>query len=115
MKISARFKDAIEQGPGAELPDYVWIVYAVCAIGPSACGWAGWIFDAIQRITGAHHPTASGDELLGADYSQRCPSCGGDLFRTEHSVKLDRSPDQTRPGLVPGRHYEVGPIEYEDP
>lgn len=94
-------------------PDYVWLVYAVCAVEAGSCGWQGWIIDGAFRRSVTHHPTGTGDELLSAPYDQKCPVCGRTLFRTSVEARFDLSADQTPVHGVPGRDYEVEPIEYE--
>jgi hypothetical protein len=118
MKIPKRFRDAIENEP-ADLPDYVWLEYAVCALGPAPCGWAGWIIGAAFKRTTEHHATSTGDKALVSDHTQVCPHCRGPegrdatLFRTGHHRRLEVSPDQTPP-LVEGRDYvRADDIEYE--
>lgn len=84
----------------------------MCALRESPCGWEGWIFGAVFKRTPERHATSTGDKFLEADYSQRCPSCGGDLFRSGHARRLDLAADQT-PRLRPGIDYEVADnIEY---
>jgi len=102
----------IERGD-VPAPDYVWLVYAVCAVTAEGCGWGGWTIEAAFRRSDADHPTATGDELLPALDTQICPRCGRETFRTGASLKLVPAEDQ-RPSLVPGVDYEVAPIEYAD-
>lgn len=116
MKISKKFRDAIENDP-PDLPDYVWLVYAVCALGDAPCGWAGWIIDAAFKKTAERHATSTGDKVLPSDDTQICPACRathqghGTLFGTACSRRLDLSPDQEEP-LKPGIDYEVDEVEY---
>jgi len=118
MRISKRFRDAIENEP-ADQPDYVWLEYAVCALGKAPCGWAGWIIGAAFKKTVERHATSTGDRLLPADYTQNCPACraahegGGTLFRTGCARRLEASANQ-EPPWKPGVDYTVddGDIEY---
>lgn len=103
MKIARRFKNLIEGGP-AHRPDYVWLAFAVCSLGEAPCGWSGWIVDAAYRRDGQRHATATGDQLLPSDDSQRCPACSGTLFRTGHDLRLEPSADQ-EPPLKAGVDY----------
>jgi hypothetical protein len=116
MKISKRFRDAIEKEP-ADLPDYVWLEYAVCALGSAPCGWAGWIIGAAFKKAEQRHATSTGDKTLPSDDSQICPSCRamhdgcGTLFRTGCARRYDLSLQQDTP-LKPDVNYEVDDIEY---
>ncbi len=114
MKLAKRFKDLIESEP-ADQPDYVWLAHAVCACldGPSPCGWSGWIIDAAYKRTVERHAKGTGDRLVNADYSQKCPACGATLFRSGFDRRLEMSPDQ-EPPLKNGVDYTaVNNIEYE--
>lgn len=62
-------------------PDYLWIDYATCSIGSTPCGWEGWIIDAAYQETETTVATATGDEILPADYTQKCPICGSIMYR----------------------------------
>lgn len=116
MKISKRFRDAIENEP-EDIPDYVWLEYAVCALGDAPCGWAGWIVGAAFKKTAQRHATTTGDKALPSDDTQICPSCRathdghGTLLRTGCARRLDLSLHQ-QPPLTPGVDYEVDDIEY---
>lgn len=79
-----------------DAPDYAWLTYAVCALTDDACGWGGWIIESAFKKTGERHATGTGDKLLStADSEQRCPRCGGTLFRTNASLRMTPSADQT--------------------
>jgi hypothetical protein len=54
----------------------------VCAVGDDACGWAGWIVDEVCAGVPHEDASMSGCELLPADYREKCPQCGKQLFRT---------------------------------
>jgi len=111
MALPRKFKHLIEiKLKDVEVPDYVWLTYAVCAVKKDSCGWGGWMIEAAFKKTGERHPTGTGDKLLPAMMDQFCPRCGRDLFRTAASVRMVPSEDQTEP--MP--EYECLPIEYED-
>lgn len=98
-----------------ELPDYVWLAYAVCAITPDACGWSGWTIEALFRQDDKRQATSTGDKALTSDNEkQRCPRCGRQLFRTLATVRYAPSDDQQHPTGVPGINYEVTRMEYDD-
>jgi len=79
-----------------ETPDYAWLTYAVCVLTEDACGWGGWILEGVFKKTGERHATGTGDKLLpGGDDEQICPRCGRTLFRTEASIRMIPSEDQT--------------------
>jgi hypothetical protein len=102
----------IERGD-VEAPDYVWLVYAVCAVSPEGCGWGGWMIEVAFKITGERHATGTGDKALSAMDEQVCPRCGRQTFRTGASLRVVPSEDQRLP-REPGVDYEISPIEYED-
>lgn len=103
MSFPKKFKNLIElKREDVELPDEAWLTYAVCACEDDACGWQGWIIESLAR----------GGKQLSADTGQKCPACGRMLFRTEASVRCVPSRDQSKT-LVPGRDYDVSPIEYD--
>lgn len=80
-------------------PDYVWLVYAACALSHDACGWGGWMIEAAFQNGDGGHPTTTGDALLPAQDQQICPRCRRATFRTGASIRLVQSEDQ-RPQLV---------------
>ena len=102
----------IERG-NVVVPDYVWMVYAVCAVSQEACGWGGWIIEAAFQAGGGDYPTSTGDALLPAQDQQVCPRCGRETFRTGAGVRVVPSEDQ-EPPLKAGQDYEVSPMEYTD-
>lgn len=68
--------------------DYAALAYAVCVSSPGedsdigpGCEWEGWIIEAAFRESDEKYWSSTGDKVLPADYSQRCPCCGGMLFR----------------------------------
>jgi hypothetical protein len=117
MAFPRKFQPLIEIERGdVAVPDYVWLVYAVCAVTQDACGWGGWMIEAAFQGDGkgtGDHPTATGDALLPAMDEQICPVCGGETYRTGASVRMVPSEDQRLP-QEPGVDYEVADIEYED-
>ncbi len=112
MKLARKFKGLVENEP-TDQPDYAWLAHAVCACGGNCCGWSGWIIEAAFMKTAERHATGTGDKLVDADYSQKCPVCGSVLFRTGFTRRLELSRDQ-EPRLRPGIDYAVADnIEYE--
>jgi hypothetical protein len=116
MAYPAKYRDLLELTlQDVEVPDYAWLTYAVCAVTKDACGWGGWIIEALFKRTGEHHATGTGDKALPyADEMQTCPRCGRDLFRTSASVRMDLSADQTPVHGQEGIDYEVSEMRYED-
>ena len=109
-----KFKQLLElETKDVETPDYVWLVYAVCACDRDSCSWGGWIIEAAFKITGQKHHTGTGDKALSSDTTQTCPSCGKKLFRTAAAVRFEPAEDQT-PIWIEGVDYESSPMEYED-
>lgn len=114
MAFPAKFRHLIERSADdVELPDYVWLAYAACAVTAEGCGWEGWMLETAFRRDGAKHPTSTGDRLLSAADEQACPRCGRETFRTEVAVRLEPSVDQSPPRRA-GIDYDVAPIEYEE-
>jgi hypothetical protein len=114
MSFPRKFRHLIEtELTDVEAPDYVWLVYAVCALSADACGWGGWMIEAAFKRTGEAHPTATGDKLLSAVDEQVCPRCGRETYRTGAAVRLAPSQEQDPP-LRPGVDYEVLPPLYEE-
>ncbi len=95
-------------------PDYAWLVYAVCACSKDACGWGGWMIDAVCQISSESRATTGRDKYLDAVTLQTCPNCGRDLFRTNAELRFEPSIDQTSLEPIPGVDYEVMPMEFED-
>jgi hypothetical protein len=114
MKFPRKYKNLLEiELKDVEIPDYVWLVYAVCACNKDSCGWRGWMIEFAAKKNKKNHPTSTGDKFLSAMDNQICPKCGRVLFRTGASIKLEPSKDQTPP-LKEGIDYDVIPIEYYD-
>jgi hypothetical protein len=114
MPFPRKFKQLLElKLKDIEAPDYVLLTYAVCACEKDSCGWGGWMIEAAFKKDTKKHLNSTGDKVLSAVMDQVCPVCGKDTFRTEASIKLIPSNDQTKV-LIEGRDYESIPIEYED-
>ena len=115
MAFPKKFKHLIEiENKDVETPDYVWLVYAVCAVEQDSCGWGGWIIDAPfqgdrEELSDSHRRQNS----CPADYMFQCPTCRKHLFRTSAQLRLEPSKDQT-PAWVEGVLSVSSPIEYED-
>ena len=106
MPFPNKFRKLIETTSNeVEQPDFVWLVYAVCACEEDSCGWAGWIID------GVFVRKDTSDSLLSSHLCEACPKCGKPLFRTDVTIKYVPSEDQT-PRLALGIDYEQGEIEY---
>jgi hypothetical protein len=91
----------------------VWLVDAVCAVSPHSCGWGGWMIEAAFQKGDGGHAASSGDALLNVQEQQVCPRCGLETFRTEASVRIVHSEDQSLP-WEPGKDSEFVCIEYMD-
>jgi hypothetical protein len=114
MTFPSKYRDLREvTARDVEQPDYAWLTYAVCGVTEDACGWRGWILEALFKRTEERYPTGTGDKLLDADQSEACSRCGGVLFRTEVSMRFERSSDQTPVHGRPGIDYEVAPTGYD--
>lgn len=114
MPFPRKFQGLLEIERGdVPIPDYVWLVYAICALSDDACGWGGWMIEAAFQSGDGGYPTATGDALLPAVDQQVCPCCGRETFRTGASVRMVPSEDQRLP-QEPGADYEVTPIDYGD-
>lgn len=114
MPFPRKFQELLEIERGdVPIPDYVWLVYAVCAVSQDACGWGGWMIEAAFQGGGGDHPTSTGDKLLPALDQQVCPRCGRETFRTGASVRMVPSEDQKLP-LEHGVDYEIAPMDYGD-
>src|ERR1700686_4807281 len=109
MNAPAKYRGLVELTlQDVDAPDYAWLTYAVCALTNGACGWGGWVIESVFKKTSEHHATGTGDKLLPtADYEQRCPRCGGTIFRTSESLRMSPSPDQTPVHGQAGIDYEV--------
>jgi hypothetical protein len=109
MNVPSKYREIAELTlQDVNAPDYAWLTYAVCVLTDDACGWGGWIIEGVFKRTGEHHATGTGDKLLpAADYEQRCPRCGGTLFRTSASLRMTPSADQTPVHGQPGIDYKV--------
>ena len=113
MPFPPQFRHLLElSAADVEASDYVWLVYAVCAVTPDACGWGGWMIEAAFKHDAARHPTGTGDRPLSAVDEQVCPRCGRATFRTGVTLRLEPSPEQEPPRRA-GTDDTVSPIEYE--
>ena len=113
MAFPRKFKEILEpDAASVPRPDYLWLTYAACGCDAAACGWTGWITEAVFRRTSSRHPTSTGDELLDSQ-DDKCPRCGRELFRTEFSIRFEPSADQWSPVGEPRVDSDVGPMEYE--
>jgi hypothetical protein len=113
MAFPAKFRHLLElTAADLEMPDYLWLTYAVCAVTAEGCGWGGWMIEAAFYRDGQKHPTGTGDRLLSAVDEQVCPRCGRETFSTV-DLRVEPSADQSK-RLRPGIDYEVIPIEYEE-
>jgi hypothetical protein len=112
MKLAKRFKALVETSPDDQ-PDYVWLAHAVCAVAPSGCGWSGWIIDAAYKRTAERYATGTGDKLMNADYSQKCPACAGVLFRTGFDRRLKATENQESPLKACVDYEAVENIDWE--
>src|SRR4051812_48204403 len=111
MPFPRKFASLLEIERGdVEAPDYVWMVYAVCAVSPEGCGLGGWMIEAAFKVTGERHATGTGDKLLSAMDEQVCPCCGRQTFRTGAALRVVPSEDQRR-SLEEGIDYETSPLE----
>jgi len=115
MPFPAKFRHLLElTADEVEMPDYVWLSYAVCAVTADACGWGGWTIEAAFRRDGLKHATGTGDRVVSALDEQICPRCGRETFRTEVELRMEPSADQSPVHGRPGIDYEVAPMEYEE-
>jgi len=108
MAIPKKFKHLIETKlQDVEVPDYIWLTYAVCAMERESCGWAGWMIEVAYKKTEEKYPTRTGEKVLPAMMDQVCPRCGRTTFRTAASIQMVPSGEPSRPDV------ECLPIEYE--
>ncbi|MDP0500623.1 MAG: hypothetical protein Q7P63_11035 [Verrucomicrobiota bacterium JB022] len=96
-----------------DLPDCVWIVYAVCGVKEGSCGWEGWIIDAPLKkgVPGQFKRDilwmrSTEEAVLPCDPDCRCPKCGQALYRTGVSLRMEPAADETPP-MIPGVDYEL--------
>jgi hypothetical protein len=115
MPFPSKFRRLLEtELKDIDVPDYVWLTYAVCGVERDSCGWAGWAIEVAVKRDCGDDAAGTGNRALSAMDHLLCPTCGRDLFRTE-SVRYEPSQDQDPPvGQRPGVDYEVLPMEYED-
>ena len=92
MAFPEKFRHLIDiSAADVELPDYLWLTYAVCAIEPDSCGWGGWMLEVAFKKTAERHPTSTGDKALNAIDQQICPICRKTLFRTEVTRRFEQA------------------------
>lgn len=116
MAILRKFKKLHEiELKDVDVPDYVVVTYAVCAIEDDACGWGGWMIEAaFQNDNGRKHKSITGDRVLPGAYAQICPICGKETFRTAASIVMEPSKNKKLIDEIMKVEYEVIPIEYND-
>ena len=103
MAFPKKFKHLLELKPDdVDLLDEAWLTYAGCGCEAESCGWQGWIIESVSR----------NGKQLPADTHQICPDCRRQLFRTEVTLRVIPSDDQSKARL-PGRDYGVVPMEYK--
>jgi hypothetical protein len=114
MPFPRKFKSLLElELTDLDKPDYAWITYVVCACSKKACGWGGWILEALYQDAPELRQTTRQDKLLNAPYRDRCPRCRRVLFRTV-SLRFEPSANQVPPWGRPGIDYQAASIQYED-
>lgn len=94
MAFPRKFQKLIETRLGdVEHPDYVLLTYAVCACDSDSCGWGGWILEGAFKDDSSRKRDG---RVLSGDYSQKCPQCGKNTFRTDATLELHPASDQSR-------------------
>lgn len=113
MGFNKKFKHLLElELKDVEVPDYVIMTYAVCAVEREACGWGGWMIEAaFKRTEKKDWPTGTGDKLVETFDLQLCPRCGRETFRTDASIIVENPKPfvYEGPGAAP-----VQPIQYDE-
>ena len=84
-----------------EPPRQAWLTLCVCHREPSC--WQGWVLESAFTV---EHDVVGPIFLAKGLYSDRCPVCDADLFRTAASFRYEPSGFQPRPTGVPGADYE---------
>jgi len=106
MPFPDKFRDLIElREKQVDVPDYVWLAYAVCATEEDSCGWQGWIIESAWKQRKGNQA----DSEVKADAEQLCPDCGKLLFRTEVEKQYRLNPNAGPKITFP---YETVPITY---
>ena len=89
MSYPEKFRNLIElREEQVDVPDYVWLAYAVCAVAQDSCAWQGWIIEAACK-----QREGLPEEFVKADDDQICPDCGKVLFRTEVEKQFRLNPN----------------------
>lgn len=107
MAIPEKFRPLVE-APPSPLPTRLWLAHAVCVMEEASCGWAGWILDGVVSASAGQE---NAEDVLAADYSQRCPRCGKTLFRTGVDLPFSKSMNEESPFAK--SDYVTKPIEYK--
>jgi hypothetical protein len=83
MKFPRKFRRLLETRlADVERPNHVAVVYAVCAVRDTSCGWGGWILDGAFRRPRRRSKTWPHGRPLPST-GGKCPRCGKVLFRTD--------------------------------
>lgn len=114
MEFLKKFKKLINlKKEEVEIPDYIWLTYAVCVVEDDACGWGGWMLEAAFKKKKPKEKTDDFDDrVLSAQDEQICPVCGKETFRTEVSVRYTPSKNQKLRAIA-GVDYKVARIKYK--
>ena len=111
MGFPRRFQKLLEiELKEVEVPDYIWLTFQVCSCEKDSCGWGGWAIDGAFKKDNKKYQNPTGDKVLSFVGDQICPRCGKETYRTNASIKLIPSEDQSPVPI----DYEILPIEYED-
>ncbi len=95
MPFPEKFRNLIElREEQVDVPDYVWLAYAVCAVKEDSCGWQGWIIESAWR----QREGEPRESEVRADTNRLCPRCGKSLFRTEVEKQYRLNPEATQRG-----------------
>jgi hypothetical protein len=106
MAFPEKFRALIElKEEQVNVPDYVWLSYAVCATEDDSCGWQGWIIESARKVLGDRQREIE----VEADTEQHCPRCGKPLYRTGVEKQFRLNPDA---GPKIGYPYRTTPIKY---
>jgi hypothetical protein len=90
MPFPLKFKEKLETTKkDIDIPDEVWIVYAICGCEKDSCGWEGWTLESVLKKMNTK------EIQLKCMHDQICPDCGQELFRTDTQIKMKYSKDQS--------------------